>query len=691
MCVGRSDRHLVHVCFGGLVSKRITLIRRTCLALSVLSFLNPASRLWGQQSYTFTKVLDGATQRPDNLGTFNLAIGSATPAFDGRYLVFRDPGPLNDGGSHAAIWSFDTQGKTLRKLIDFQTRVPGANATFNDIQIRDTAPLVNRGSVVFVARDTSTGPYNQGLYTVPASGGAIVKLADYATADPSGGTFTVFDSYARQAGAFSFDGATVAFNANGSSLTVGNYLVKPDGSALHVIADNLQPYAGQGGAVNVFSTPIVSGNNVVMLGSDGTDPAAGYSGLYLAPVNGNGAGLTELFHSLQALPDNPATAFHTRFDAPAIAMDGTLLAFRADDSAHSPGNFGLYAIDVPARTITRIADSNTSLPGLAKLNAIANLGVAVSQGSVLFKASDTNGGMALYLWRSGSITRVIGKGDRVDGQTVEDLEEPGPGALRGQDLAFTSTFAGVSGRALYLASAASPAGSRLVSVGNAASYAASSLAPGEVVTVFGTGIGPPALVRAAFDASNRLATILSGTRILVNGVAAPLLYVSEKADSAIIPFGVGENGPATIQVEYNGTTSNSITVPLTPTMPGVFSADLSGSGPGAITYPDGSSNSPDNPAAPGSAVVLWMSGLGPIDPAPADGAIVSASALRYPASVTIAGVPATILYQGPAPAAIAGLYQINCLVPEKIVPGNADVVVTIAGRQSQPNLTVAVK
>ena len=105
-------------------------------------------------------------------------------------------------------------------------------------------------------------------------------------------------------------------------------------------------------------------------------------------------------------------------------------------------------------------------------------------------------------------------------------------------------------------------------------------------------------------------------------------------------------------------------------------------------------DSATNAAPAGSTVVLWVSGLGQMNPAQANGSVVAGAnlpALRYSVTVTIGGQPATVVYQGPAPLAVAGLYQVNCVVPVAVAPGQARVVVTSDGRQSQQNLTVAVR
>ena len=65
--------------------------------------------------------------------------------------------------------------------------------------------------------------------------------------------------------------------------------------------------------------------------------------------------------------------------------------------------------------------------------------------------------------------------------------------------------------------------------------------------------------------------------------------------------------------------------------------------------------------------------------------------LRYPVTVSIGGQNAQIVYSGAAPQAVAGLYQINCVIPAGTPAGPAAVVVTSDGRPSQTGLTVAVK
>ena len=132
------------------------------------------------------------------------------------------------------------------------------------------------------------------------------------------------------------------------------------------------------------------------------------------------------------------------------------------------------------------------------------------------------------------------------------------------------------------------------SVVNAASFLPGPVAPGEIVTVFGTGFGPGQLTTFRL-ASGFVNTILGGTRVLFDGIPAPLIYSVENQLSVVVPYAVA--GPSTqVQVEYRGTKSAPVTLQLAPVSPAIFTLDASGRGAGAILNQDSSVNSPANPA-----------------------------------------------------------------------------------------------
>jgi len=666
---------------------------RCCFVVALGAALVPALA-WCQQSYSFTKVLDNATLRPDR-NQFKIGANAVT-AFDGQWVVFRDYGTWDDG-SLQAIFSFNAADKTFHNLVNLGTAIPGGG-TFTDLHLLDTAPTVRNGVVVFLGRNTANSPIQEGLYAVPAAGGAITKIADYKTADPGGGTFELFDSGGLQTGGFFFDGTTAAFHGQGPSNT-GIYSGKADGSPVALIADSAHPFVAGSSKVLNFSAPLVSGGNVVFAGADSSDPTAGYNGLYLGQ-SGSGGALTELLNSTQKLPGAGAVS-HTRFDAPYSGFDGNVVAFRAEDSSTAPAPatlYGLYWTDLASHALSTIADVNSTLTGLGKLKAIADQGVAVSKGHVLFRAADITtgypGNNGLYLWDGANSARIVGTGDKLDGNTVQVVHDPGPAALFGVSFAFVVEFGQSSNFAIYVATPVPGAGPVIGSVNNSSSYASGSVAPGEIVALFGSGLGPSTLATFALDASGRIPASLSGVQVTFNGVAAPIIYASSGQTSVIAPFELAGQSTAQVVVQYNGVASAPVTVSVTNTLPGLFSANASGQGQGAIQNADFSLNSSTHPAAAGSIIVLWVSGLGALNPAAANGSIIPATntpTLRFAPTVTIGGKTAQIAYAGPGPLSVAGLYEINCTVPAGLPSGPSSVVITSDGRQSQANLTVAIQ
>jgi uncharacterized protein (TIGR03437 family) len=547
-------------------------------ASAVLLPLAPSAP--AQPSYTFTKILDLSTPRPDGAGTFTITT-ITTPAFDGQWVVFRDNGSKDDG-SLQAIWSFNTKDGTFHKLADLHTVQPGGTATFTELHLLDTAPAVRNGTVVFLGRTAVNGQLLEGLYSVPAAGGTVVKVADYTAADPSGGRFTLFDSAGQQIGGFGFDGSTVAFRGQGSLLSVGVYAANPDGSSLSLVADSLHPYTTAGSNVATFSAPVVASGSVVMAGVAGSDATTGYNGLYLGKAGNNGA-VTELVNSKQQLPGGSNAAFHTRFDAPYLAFDGNLVAFHASDSSAPTSSplYGLYWTDPASHAINKIADVNSTLPGLGKLKNIGDQGVAVSQGNVLFRASDTTSGYpgnsGLYLWNNGTAIRAVGTGDLLDGKPLQVVHDPGPGALSGTGFAFLMEFGQTNAFALYYAT---PAASTAISV-STASYALNGpLAPNSMASAFGQG-----LTDSQASSAPPLPTTLANVAVSVKdsagtGRQAAMYYAGPTQINYVVPAGTAL-GAATVTVSKSGQTVATGTIQVAAVAPGLFAANGDGKGAAA--------------------------------------------------------------------------------------------------------------
>ena len=191
------------------------------------------------------------------------------------------------------------------------------------------------------------------------------------------------------------------------------------------------------------------------------------------------------------------------------------------------------------------------------------------------------------------------------------------------------------------------------------SPAGAAVAPGELITLFGSG-----LADTAAGANLPYPFALNGTSVTVNGLAAPIAYISGSQINVIVPYAVS-GATASLIVTNNGSASNTVTVPLQKTAPGVFSADGSGTGPGAITHAAGSLVTAQNPARRGETIVVYATGLGAVTPPATDGLPASGTSANA-VSVTIAGQTASVTFAGLSPA-YPGLYQINVGIPANLV------------------------
>jgi len=237
---------------------------------------------------------------------------------------------------------------------------------------------------------------------------------------------------------------------------------------------------------------------------------------------------------------------------------------------------------------------------------------------------------------------------------------------------------------------------KLAAVANAASYAAGTVSPGEIVILYGTKIGPAALAKAGLTAGGFLETTTAGTRFLFDGTPAPIVYVSSGQSAVIVPYSVAGKTTTQVEAEYQGVKSLPFAVKVTDAVPGLFSADSSGVGPGAIFNQDNSPNSPGNPAAADTIVVFFGTGEGQTTPLGVDGKIATDVFPKssLPISITIGGkpvLPEGLLYFGAVPFQVGGLFQINAKVPQGLAAGNQEVIVNIGSGRSQQKLTVAVK
>jgi uncharacterized protein (TIGR03437 family) len=235
---------------------------------------------------------------------------------------------------------------------------------------------------------------------------------------------------------------------------------------------------------------------------------------------------------------------------------------------------------------------------------------------------------------------------------------------------------------------------------NIASYATGAVSPGELVTIFGTNIGPVTAASATTDpATGKLATTIGGVQVLFNGTAAPMIYASSTQVSAVVPYEMASVASPSVWIKYAGQASNAYQLTTTTTVPGLFTQNASGSGPGAILNQDNSVNGPGNRAAKGSIVQVFMTGEGQTSPPSVTGAITTATlpppqvtpAPLLAVGVTINGQPALYVYAGEAPGLAAGMMQLNVQIPANAPSGELPILVSVGGHASQNGVTVSVQ
>jgi uncharacterized protein (TIGR03437 family) len=211
----------------------------------------------------------------------------------------------------------------------------------------------------------------------------------------------------------------------------------------------------------------------------------------------------------------------------------------------------------------------------------------------------------------------------------------------------------------------------VVNAGSSAPFTA-GIAPGELLTLYGANLAPALQIASGVP----FPTILNGVQVKINDILAPLYYVTPGQLSAIVPYSV-TTGIAQVQVINNGVASNTVTVEIALTAPGVLTQSQNGLGYGDAVHQDGSLVTPNSPAQVGETVSLFLTGLGAVNPTIADGAAGPTLQLSSAASTIqafIGGAAATVTYSGLAPQ-LAGLYQINLTVPTGVTAGDNSLAI----------------
>ena len=319
------------------------------------------------------------------------------------------------------------------------------------------------------------------------------------------------------------------------------------------------------------------------------------------------------------------------------------------------------------------------------------LDIPPAGGSGVIRVTTTSG----CEWTASSDSAWIRITGQIAGGTQGELQYTVDANAAGSARTGTLT---VAGRAITIRQNSGTA-PRLTAGGivHSASYQPGGVSPGEIVTIYGEDLGPASLTTATLEADGlTVSKSLAGTRILFDGVAAPLVYTSRGQVSAIVPYSVAGKSTVPVIAEYLGARSSPVTLRILSAVPALYSLDSSGSGPGAALNQDGSLNSAANPAMVGQVVILYGTGEGLTTPLQADGQLTPGveplPRPRQRVTVTMGGVECPVLYAGAPPGLVAGALQINVQLPAGVPTGESVPVVLAVGEALGPDtVTIAIR
>jgi uncharacterized protein (TIGR03437 family) len=374
-----------------------------------------------------------------------------------------------------------------------------------------------------------------------------------------------------------------------------------------------------------------------------------------------------------------------------VAVDSAGNVFIADSANN---RVRMVAPNGVITTVAGTGAAGVSGDGGPAVNALVGNPVALATDGVGNVYIADGSARVRKLFLSGIITTIAGTGTRGysgDGGSASNATLNGPSAVA-VNATGSVWVADTLNNAVRLLQFAG-GGTTVGAVTSGASNLSGPVAPGEVIVIWGSGLGPTTLAQYQADANGLLPTSLGGTSVFVNGVLAPLVYTSANQVAAVVPFGI--NGSLSqLYVQWQNVTSAPFNLSVASQIPGIFTLNGSGTGQAAaINNKDGSINGAAHPAKVGDYVQLYITGAGQTNPAGTDGLInVGAGPVPIGAvTVTIGGQNATVNFAGGAPGAVAGVIQVNAQIPSGITAGGAvPVVVQVGTSNSQPGVTLAV-
>jgi len=552
---------------------------------------------------------------------------------------------------------------------------PATKAQLN----RPQAVAVDSAGNLYIA-DT-----NNNVVRKVAANGTITNFAGNGTAGFGGDNGAATSAQLNSPEGLAVDSAGNVYIAD----TLNARVRKVSGGTISTVAGSSSiGYAGDGSAATnaQLNTPIG-----LAVDSAGNLYVADFGNNVIRKVTTGGAISTVAGNGRQGYGGDNGSAILAMLNAPqGVAVDSSNNLYIADTL-----NYRVRKV-TPGGTITSIA--GTGIPGNtgdgspAAAAQLANpSGIAVDASGNIYVSDFSKNvrkifpGASITTIAGSNLTGYSGDGGPALGAT---LNAPLGLALDSKGDVYVADS---GNNAVRLLMPSSSGGSVVGAVTNAAGNTTGAIAPGELLVIYGTGLGP-ASVAVNPPTNGQYSTTVGGTTVYLNGKALPILYSYATQASVIVPFGL-TGSSASLYVAYNGQATAPVTVPIAAAAPALFTTDFSGKGQVAAINEGNPAtiNSAAHPANAGQFVELYATGGGPTSPASQDAAIATGPYnLTQTTNVTIGGKTAVVAYAGSAPGSPNGVVQINVQIPAGLPAGPAAVLVQIGAATSPAGATIAV-
>ncbi len=538
---------------------------------------------------------------------------------------------------------------------------------------------------------SSTGTYiadtgNQRIRQV-STGGTISTVAGTGTPGFSGDNGPASNAQLSYPNAVAVDASGFLYIAD-----TGNQRVRKvvNGTINTIAGNGTSGYSGDGGSAVNANLNAPSG---LVVDNAGDVYIADFGNQVVREVSVSGTISTIAGNGTQGYSGDGGNATAAQLNGPlGLALDSSGNLYIADSGNH------VVRVVTPGGNISTFAGNNVlgysgdSGPALqAELSTPAGL-VFDSSGNLY--VSDSGVSVVRMVAPGGVITTIAGTGSA--GYTGDG----GPATQATFDVIAGLTldtsgdlYVADSGNSVVrLLQPVAPAPSTGVIV-NAASNTLGPIAPGEAVTVFGSGIGPASVITSQPDQLGNIPQQLAGTVVYFNGVPAPIVYTWTRQIGVVVPYEVTP-GTSKVAVKFGDQVSLELPVNVASSAPALYTANGSGQGQAmAVNRDTGVANTVATPVLHGSLITLYVTGAGDVSPSAPDGSPNGAGLAHplLPVTATIGGVSATVSYAGGDNGLAPGMIRVDVSVPTNVSGNAVPVAVNVGDASSQSGVTIAVQ